>query len=103
MRTVGLGRDELDKAIIGAVGDMDAYQLPDSKGYAALIRHLAGVDEAYRQERRDEVLGTTEAHFRDFAVVLDEAARQGQVVVLGGAEALEGQKERLGLQIKDVL
>ena len=103
LRTVGLGRDELDKAIIGAVGDMDAYQLPDSKGYAALIRHLAGVDEAYRQARRDEVLGTTEAHFRDFAAVLDEAARQGQVVVLGGAEALEGQKERLGLQIRDVL
>jgi hypothetical protein len=34
------------KAIVGTMGELDTYQLPDSKGYTSLMRHLLGVTEA---------------------------------------------------------
>jgi Zn-dependent M16 (insulinase) family peptidase len=38
LRSLEMDKDALTKAIIGTMGDIDAYQLPDSKGYAALSR-----------------------------------------------------------------
>jgi hypothetical protein len=38
LRTLDLDKDGLTKAIIGTMGDIDAYQLPDSKGYSAFSR-----------------------------------------------------------------
>lgn len=38
LATLDLDRDALTKAIIGTMGDIDAYQLPDAKGYAAFSR-----------------------------------------------------------------
>lgn len=36
-------QDALTKAIIGTIGDIDSYQLPDAKGYTAFLRHLLKV------------------------------------------------------------
>jgi Zn-dependent M16 (insulinase) family peptidase len=38
LRSLDLDSDALTKAIIGTMGDIDAYQLPDAKGYSALSR-----------------------------------------------------------------
>lgn len=38
LRSLELDSDALTKAIIGTMGDLDAYQLPDAKGYTALSR-----------------------------------------------------------------
>ena len=46
------------------MGDIDSYQLPDSKGYTAFMRHVLGVTDEERQQRRDEILGTTIKDFR---------------------------------------
>ena len=75
-------------AIIGTSGDLDPYQLPDSKGFTALSQHLAGVTTATRQRIRDEVLATDEGHFRKFGTLLREAASSGLVCVLGGEDSL---------------
>merc|ERR1712066_39335 len=58
-----LGEDELSKAIIGCIGDVDTYMLPDAKGYQAMVRHLLGEGHDYRQQLRDEILSTTTSHF----------------------------------------
>ena len=52
------------QAIIGTMGDIDAYQLPDAKGYAAMSRYLLGVSDEERQQRRDEILGTSAKDFK---------------------------------------
>ena len=52
------------QAIIGTIGDVDAYQLPDAKGHTALMRHILGVSDQERQQRREEILGTTIQDFR---------------------------------------
>jgi hypothetical protein len=38
LRALELDGDALTKAIIGTMGDLDAYQLPDAKGYTAFSR-----------------------------------------------------------------
>jgi hypothetical protein len=45
------------EAVIGCMGDVDAYLLPDAKGYQAMLRHLLGEDDEYRQKVRDQNLG----------------------------------------------
>jgi Zn-dependent M16 (insulinase) family peptidase len=88
LETVDLDRGELLKGIIGTSGDLDPYQLPDSKGFTALSQHLAGVTTQTRQRIRDEVLATDEGHFREFGALLREAVSPGLVCVLGGEDAL---------------
>jgi Zn-dependent M16 (insulinase) family peptidase len=88
LRQLELSDDELTKGIIGAIGDMDAYQLPDAKGYTSMLRYLAGDSEEARQRRRDEILGTTRADFKAFADVLEQVRDKGLVAVLGSPAAI---------------
>ena len=103
--TRDIGEAELTRSIIGVIGRMDAYQLPDAKGYTALVRELVGETEAHRQLRRDEVLGAGVADFRKLAEVLGAAARIGRIAVLGPDTALKAANEERGdfLKITRVL
>ena len=64
LRSLHLDQDSLTKAIIGTIGDIDSYQLPDAKGYTAFMRHLLRVGDEERQARREQILGTTLKDFR---------------------------------------
>ncbi|CAG9466039.1 unnamed protein product [Pedinophyceae sp. YPF-701] len=99
LRGLEMSREELDKAIIGTVGDLDAYQLPDAKGYTAFMRHILGVTDEERQQRREEVLATTEKDFREFAEVLDAVrGPEGSVVAVTSPEQAEkAEKQAPGL------
>jgi Zn-dependent M16 (insulinase) family peptidase len=88
LRSATLGEKELTRSIIGAIGSMDTYRLPDARGFVSLRRHLTGDTEEWRQGWRDQVLATTEAEFRAFANVLDAMRESGRQVVLGSAEAI---------------
>lgn len=83
---------QLTQAIIGAIGDVDAYLLPDARGARALAWHLAGETEETRQRTRDEILGTTEKDFHDFAEFLDVAGKEGSIAVMGGTKAAEAAR-----------
>ena len=50
LRRAELDEDELTKNIIGVIGQMDAYMLPDAKGWVSMQRHLLGESDAMRQE-----------------------------------------------------
>lgn len=93
----GVSESDIVRSIIGTIGDLDPYQLPDAKGYTALTRTLTGVTEDYRQARREQVLATSAKDFADAADLLAEVARNGHVVVMGSEKALtEANKERNG-------
>ena len=100
LRQLDINQDELSKAIIGTIGDLDSYQLPDAKGYTSMMRHLTGIDEVYRQSMRDEILGTTAEDFHSFADILDRGASQGVVAVLGGEDAIDAANEERGHFLK---
>jgi Zn-dependent M16 (insulinase) family peptidase len=105
LRQVELSEDEITKSIIGAIGQLDAYQLPDAKGYTSMIRHLVGVTDEMRQQRRDEVLGTTLTDLRAFADILAHVNSDGVVVVLGAQEAIDAANAARGnwLEIQKVM
>ena len=105
LREVALSESELTKSIIGAISTMDAYRLPDAKGYISMLRYLIGYTDEARQQFREEVLGTTAAHFRAFAEALEGVREKGLVVVLGSAEAIEAANAERGgwLQVQRVL
>jgi Zn-dependent M16 (insulinase) family peptidase len=110
LRSLTLSQAELEKSIIGTIGDLDAYLLPDAKGWTSMSRALLDYSEARRQQFRDEVLSTTVQDFKTFGDVLGSmAASQNSatagIVVLGAADAIEqANKARPGLlQVKKVL
>lgn len=97
-----LDRDEVEKAVIGAIGEMDSYQLPDARGFASMARYLAGITHEHRQKIREEILGTTLDHFREFGRALDYGLKNdpGMVCVMGGEEQMEKAALELGLENK---
>ena len=95
-----LSDDELTKSIIGAIGQIDAYQLPDAKGYTSMMRYLIGVTDEERQRWRDEVLSTTLADFKAFGQVLEQINHHGLVVVMGSQEAIEAANAERGNWLK---
>lgn len=97
LRATDLTETEVTRAIIGAIGDLDTYRLPDAKGYTSMVRYLIGDTDESRQQMRDEVLGTTPGDFYAFADRLDQVREQGHVVVLGDQSAIEAvNAERSG-------
>ena len=96
LKDLDLSDDELTKAIIGTIGELDAYQLPDAKGYTSMVRYLTGITDEFRQQMRDAVLSTTAQDFVDFAGILDAARAPGRVVAMGSQDALEAANDSRG-------
>jgi Zn-dependent M16 (insulinase) family peptidase len=86
LKNLTLHEDELTRALIGAVGQLDAYQLPDAKGYSSTMRYLLRYTDEERQTLRDEVLATTQRHFNAFGEVLNSAFEKPAVSVLCSPE-----------------
>ncbi len=95
LRTVELTQGDVDKIIIGVIGQLDSYQLPDAKGYTALLRTLNNDTDGIRQRLRDQVLAATVADVRRLADLLDQVAQQGAVVVLGSEQAISAANQTL--------
>ncbi|MDR2124897.1 MAG: insulinase family protein [Desulfovibrio sp.] len=95
-------RAELEKAVIGAIGELDVYLLPDAKGRTAFARALGADDEERRGRMREEILSTTRKDFTDFAAALEALKNRGRVCVLGGP-ALERTAAEQGWTVLKVL
>jgi hypothetical protein len=105
LTNLDIAPEELTRSIIGTVGDLDAYLLPDAKGWTSLSRSLLGYDDVRRQKFRDDVLNTSPEDFKAFGAILTEVAQTGDVVVLGSADTIEkANHDRQGfLDVKKVL
>ncbi len=98
LRTAELPDEEIRKAIIGSIGEIDAYMLPDMRGYVSMLRRLTKDDDEGRQKMREQILATTQRDFRDFADYLEKVAKVGIVKVIGPQAAIAAAlDERPGL------
>lgn len=97
---IPLDRDEVEKSVIGSIGEMDSYQLPDARGFNSVARYLAGITDEHRQKVRDQILGTSLNDFREFGKALDHSLKNdpGMICVLGGEEQLDKAAPELGLE-----
>lgn len=89
LRGMELDQDTLVKAIIGTIGTLDTYQLPDAKGYTSMQRFLIGETDTFRQQFRDQVLSTTLDDLHAFGEALEALGQQGVVAVLGSPDAIQ--------------
>ena len=103
LRALPLDDAEVTRYVIGVIGQMDAYQLPDAQGYTALTRALTGDEAEARQQLRDEALAATAEQVRGFATVLEQARDAGSVVILGAEAAIANANEGEWLDVRSVL
>ncbi|XP_074560044.1 presequence protease 2, chloroplastic/mitochondrial-like [Curcuma longa] len=105
LRDLELDDDTLTKAIIGTIGDVDSYQLPDAKGYTSLLRYLLGVTDEEREIRREEILSTSLTHFKEFADAIEAVKNKGVAVAVASPEDVAAaNEERSGFfQVKKAL
>ena len=89
LENLEIREEELTKAIIGAIGDIDQYQLPDAKGYTSMAYHLSGETDQERQLMREQVFGTGLEDFRTFGRYLRQARDGGIVKVLGSSKGID--------------
>lgn len=83
---------QLEQAIIGAIGMLDTYLLPDAKAATALGWYLSGQTKEDRQKRREQILTATTEDFLNFANVMESFAQSGDISVLGSSRAAEAAK-----------
>ncbi len=96
----GIGDQDLTRSIIGVIGTIDTYRLPDAKGFASMMFELTGETEETRQQRREEVLGATTRDFKALGEALEQVARAGRVVVLGSETAIKAANDERGQFLK---
>ncbi len=94
LRNLTLTSAELERSIIGAIGDLDVYQLPSAKGSASFYRHLIGDTREIRQKMRDEVLATSIEDFHSLGEIMAKVADTGNICLLGGAGVEDFAKEK---------
>lgn len=105
LRELEMDDDTLTKAIIGTIGDVDSYQLPDAKGYSSLLRYLMGITEEERQLRREQILSTSLKDFKEFAAAIDAVKDEGVSVAVASPDDIDSaNKERPNyFQVKKAL
>lgn len=92
----GIGEQELTRSVIGVIGSVDTYRLPDAKGFTSLLWELMGDTDAARQQRREEILGASPADFVALADGLDRLRASADVVVLGAETAIKAANAERG-------
>ena len=80
-------KTDVSRAVVGAIGDMDAYMLPGAKGATAMWRRLCGDTDDIRARIREEALSTTLKDFHEFAPWLARVLEASTPCALGGPDA----------------
>ncbi|PIA46350.1 hypothetical protein AQUCO_01500106v1 [Aquilegia coerulea] len=93
LRELEMDNDTLTKAIIGTIGDVDSYQLPDAKGYSSMLRYMLGITEEERQKRRAEILSTSLNDFKEFADAVEAIKDKGVVVAVASPDDVAAANE----------
>jgi presequence protease len=88
LRETPVSEAELVKSIIGVIGTIDDYQLPDAKGMTSMQRYLVHETEESLQRLREEVLATRPEDFRALGEALSSLADRSDVVVMGSPDAI---------------
>ena len=106
LHNIQLTQEVLNKTIIGVIGEIDTYQLPDAKGFSSFVRHLIGISDEERQKRRSEVLSTTVKDFHRFSDMLSTFNEQGKIVFISSKDTMEkivSEKRILPLDVHQLL
>jgi len=93
LKNLEINEEEIEKAVIGCIGEIDRYRLPDAKGLVSLTRYLIGDSPSLRQKMRYEILSTTPRDFHELGDYL-EGLNQALVVVMGDEAKIKEAEEQ---------
>ena len=97
----GIDSRDLEKAVIGTIGQLDRPMDPAGRGYTAMVRHLAGLTDELRQQFRDRVLDTSAQDLLEAArLYLSPADERSVVAVYAPNDRLEQANEKLERKLK---
>ncbi len=88
---------DMVKYIIGAISGLDTPLTPMAKGSRSFGAYLCGVDQAFLQRERDEVLGAGKEAIRALAPIAEAVYEAGNLCVIGNEGKIE---ENRGLFLK---
>jgi len=96
MTTEKIAPEDLEKAVIGAIGSLDRPMDPASRGMTSLIRIFTGLSDDDRQSFRDGVLNATADRLQETATrYLGPASAAAVVAVYAAEERLNQANETL--------
>ncbi|MBU2055254.1 MAG: insulinase family protein [Proteobacteria bacterium] len=100
VRTGRIEPEELEKAVIGAIGALDRPLDPAGRGYTALIREFSALTDAVRSRFRSDVLNITPEVIRETAQRhLAPAAGAEVIAVCAAEERLKQANEVLTMEM----
>lgn len=95
LEKIDLSEDELQKGIIGVIGNLDSPELPDAKGCTLLTRELLDIDDEERQYIRTGILNTKLQDFKDLGTFLRKYTEQSLISVVGPKEKISELGDKL--------
>ena len=91
-----VNKEELEKAIIGAIGALDRPMDPHTRGYSAMIRDFTGLDDKMRLNLRGRILDMGERKLmEDISHFLVPALGSSVIAVFGEESRLSAANEVL--------
>ncbi len=89
LREFCAGEEDLGKFIISTIGSSEPLESPADQGARADTLWFFGLTKADQKALRQQVLATTRQDILDWCPVLEKAAQEGAVCVVGHEEALK--------------
>ncbi|MBP3318756.1 MAG: insulinase family protein, partial [Ruminiclostridium sp.] len=89
LREFCAGDENLTKFIISTIGSSEPLDEPAVQGTRADTLWFAGITKAAQKALRQQILATTRQDLLDWCPVLEQAAKEGAVCVVGHEEALK--------------
>jgi hypothetical protein len=91
-----ISSEDMEKAIISAIGMLDKPSDPAGRGHTALIRSFAGINDDMRQKFRDDILSATPRKLKETLVdYFSRTAKSAAVAVYSAPEKLKEANTRL--------
>ena len=86
----------MEKAIISTIGMIDKPSDPASRGYTALMRSFAGINDDMRQKFRDDILSATPRKLKNALFdYFSQAPKSAAVAVYSAPEKLNEANKQL--------
>ncbi|MFA6365941.1 MAG: hypothetical protein WCX13_01990, partial [Candidatus Hydrogenedentales bacterium] len=90
-----ISEEELTRAIIGTIGGVDSYLLPDAKGFTSLVHYMTGYSYEDRQTMRGQILAASPADFKALAASIAAAAPFSIAGALSSAQKIDALPESM--------
>lgn len=93
IKDINYSVDDMEKFIIGAVGQLDRPLSPQGKGDRAVRNYICGISNEDMQREKDELLSTTLEDVKAFADMIKKGMEENYCCVVGNEIKINENKE----------